>query len=168
MNAQIRDAVFETNSSSSHSLTIAGEEMLDFGLGREEVRSGVIRIEKAGEFGWKWEEFNDTHTKIAYMLMQSDPARLNWPGDDAWTDLVPGLKEDGNENTRWLIDLIEEATGCTLEFHLGSYAAIDHQSHGEGSELFCDPAQMRRFLFSPSSSIKTGNDNECPYGSDYE
>jgi hypothetical protein len=77
-------------------------------------------------------------------------------------DVIPTLVER-NDNARWLVDVIERATGCSLEFRAGMWAAIDHQSHGEGSELFSDESEMRRFLFSPSSYLQTGNDNEDPY-----
>lgn len=168
MTIQVRNAVFETNSSSSHSVTVSGNEMVDFGLSKDELRSGVIHIERSGDFGWRFEEFRDTHSKIAYMIIQSDTDRLGYLSDDeTWVDLVPTLKETGAENTRWLIDLIENATGCTLEIQFGSYSGIDHQSHGEGEELFGDANEMRRFLFSSESTLKTGNDNDDAYGSTY-
>ncbi len=159
MTTQIRNKVFETNSSSSHSITVSGTEAADFGLGRETLRDGVIRIECYSDFGWDWTEFHGTTDKIAYMLMQCDPNGFNDGIDD---DIIPSLVER-NENARWLVDVIHRATGCTLEFRAGTWAGIDHQSHGEGLELFSDETEMRRFLFSPTSYLQTGNDNSDPY-----
>lgn len=161
MTTQIRGKVFETNSSSSHSITISGTEAEDFGLGLDELRSGVISIDQAGEYGWDWEEFHDTKDKIAYMLMQCDPEKFR-EGMEPWDDLVPGLVERSSE-ARWLIDMIRRVTGCEVEFRTGAYAHIDHQSHGEGRELFADEQAMRAFLFSPRSYLQTGNDNSSPY-----
>jgi hypothetical protein len=161
MTTQIRSKVFETNSSSSHSITVSGTEAADFGLGRETLRSGAIQIECHSDFGWKSEEHHGTTDKIAYMLMQCDPNHFN-DGVEYDEDIIPSLVER-NENARWLVDVIQRTTGCTLEFRAGSWAGIDHQSHGEGSEMFTDEAEMRRFLFSPSSYLQTGNDNDDPY-----
>lgn len=164
MTTQIRNKVFETNSSSSHSITVSGEEAEDFGIGRETLRSGVIRIERFSDFGWDWEEHYGTKDKIAYMLMQCDPKGFN-DGVEDDEDIIPSLVER-SEKARWLADVIQNATGCTLEFRAGTWAGIDHQSHGEGSELFSDENEMRRFLFSPSSYLQTGNDNSDPYAFD--
>lgn len=161
MTTQIRNQVFETNSSSSHSLTVSGTEAEDFGLSREVIRSGVIQIECYNDFGWTWEEHHGTTDKIAYMLMQCDPYGFN-AGVQNGEDIIPILVER-NDNARWLVDVVQRATGCTLEFRAGSWAGIDNQSHGEGSELFSDESEMRRFLFSPSSYLQTGNDNSGPY-----
>lgn len=162
MKTQTRNRVFETNSSSSHSITVSGTEAEDFGLGREELRSGVIEINCHSDFGWEWTEFHDTKQKIAYMLMQCDPNGFN-EGVEPQDDIIPKLAAE-NENARWLVDLIEEATGCRVEFRVGRWVGIDHQSHGEGAELFGSGQEMRRFLFSPSSYLRTGNDNTDPYG----
>lgn len=161
MTTQIRNQVFETNSSSSHSITVSGTEATDFGLPRETLRAGIIQIECHSDFGWTWEEHHATTDKIAYMLMQCDPNGFNREVESD-EDIIPSLVER-NENARWLVDVIQKVTGCTLEFRAGTWAGIDHQSHGEGTELFSDEAEMRRFLFSPSSYLQTGNDNSDPY-----
>jgi hypothetical protein len=164
MGTQVRHQVFETNSSSSHSITVSGDEAADFGLGANVLRSGIIRVECYNDFGWTWEERASTTDKIAYMLMQCDPNGFS-DGVDVGDDIIPTLVER-NENARWLVDLIERTTGCQVEFVVGDWVGIDHQSHGEGRELFSDEDQMRRFLFSGSSYIRTGNDNSSPY--DYD
>lgn len=161
---QIRSQVFETNSSSSHSITVSGTEAEDFGLGKDVLRSGVISIEQYSDFGWEWTEFHGTKDKIAYMLMQCDPQEFSFNAEGS-DDIVPRLVER-SDNARWLVDVIERATGCMIEMRVGSYVGIDHQSHGEGSELFCDESAMRQFLFSPSSYLQTGNDNSSPW--DYD
>ena len=161
MTTQIRNQVFETNSSSSHSITVAGTEAEDFGLARDVLRAGVISVERHSDFGWEWTEHYGTVDKIAYMLMQCDPENFS-SGVEPGDDIIPTLVERSGE-ARWLVGLIEEATGCKVEFRTGRYVGIDHQSHGEGSELFSDPAEMRRFLFSPSSRLRTGNDNSDPW-----
>lgn len=162
MKARIRNRVFESNSSSSHSVCVSGSEALDFGLRPDELREGVIGIAQSSEFGWQGEELTDTHSKIAYMMIQADPSRLQG-GPGLGIDLVPKIRAEGSREANWLVDLIETATGCRLRLELGSNAGIDHQSVGVGTELFGDEERMRRFLFSPGSYLTTGNDNDDPY-----
>ncbi|NTF16972.1 hypothetical protein G6L37_00835 [Agrobacterium rubi] len=164
MTTQIRNRVFETNSSSSHSITVSGTEAADFGLGRDVLRSGVISIDQSSNFGWEWTEFHGTKDKIAYMLMQCDPEGFS-DGVEQGEDIVP-LLAARNDNARWLVDMIERVTGCTVEFRAGTWAGIDHQSHGEGDEMFSHEEMMRTFLFSTQSYLQTGNDNSSPW--DYE
>lgn len=154
MRTQIRDKVFETNSSSSHSVTVSGKEVAHFGLSKAELRSGVIRINQYNGFGWEEETFNDTKSKIAYLLINAAGGHLG-PGSN---DLVPDLKE-----TRWkarkLIDFVEEVTGCTLEFYAKDYVCVDSESAHVGMDLLDDPDRLRQFLFSDGSYIMTGKDN---------
>jgi hypothetical protein len=159
VHTQVRDAVFETNSSSSHSVTVTGEEIVDFGLGQDELREGVIRIERTEGFQWNWERFNDTHSKIAYLLLQCAGGEIEdaEPGMDA----VPSLVQE-SEQARELVDLVHEATGCRVEFYVDGWVSIDPRSAAVGRELFGDPWMMRQFLFSKDSYIETGNDNETP------
>ena len=95
MKITIRNGVFESNSSSSHSVCVSGSEALDFGLGPEELRGGVIRIARSSKFGWQAEELSDTHSKIAYMLIQADPSRLHG-GPGLGVDLVPTIRAVGS------------------------------------------------------------------------
>ena len=58
MNRKIRQGVFETNSSSTHSICI--------------VKTADIRIPASlhltmGEFGWECENYNDSETKASYL-----------------------------------------------------------------------------------------------------
>lgn len=62
---KIRNKVFETNSSSSHSITIDNTtQLIDLSLENE---SGVILIESKN-FGWEWEKYNDAYTKAQYLI----------------------------------------------------------------------------------------------------
>jgi len=159
MNTQIRGAVFETNSSSSHSVTVSGEEVTDFGLSQDELREGVIRIRQDDGFHWGWQRFHDTHSKIAYLLLQVAGGYIEDAEQDV--DLVPSLVEK-SERARELVELVKEATGCRVEFYVDGWVSIDSRSRDMGLDLFNDPWLMRQFLFAKDSYIQTGNDNETP------
>lgn len=157
---QIRGNVFETNSSSSHSLTVMGSEQEDFGFERDELRNGVIDLAWSDDFGWRWEKLDSTHAKIAYLLIQTDPETF---GDDVkYGDNIVSSLVEKNEKARWLVNLIEEATGCTLNWEYQGQC-IDHQSHGIADDMFFADDYAKSFLFCKDSYIQTGNDNEDPY-----
>jgi len=159
MKTQIRGAVFETNSSSSHSVTVSGWESAHFGLSKEELRSGVIRIEQSHGFGFREDTFSDTKSKIAYLLINCAGGSID---PDSGDDLIPHLREN-NPHARKLIEFVEEVTGCTLEFYANEYVYVDHQSQGVGMDLLDDHGQLHPFLFSKDSYIETGNDNSSSY-----
>src|SRR4051794_30987832 len=62
---KVRRGVFETNSSSTHSISIAsGAETLDTIPVDDD---GVCRVQP-GEFGWEEETFHDAATKASYAM----------------------------------------------------------------------------------------------------
>lgn len=62
---KIRKGVFETNSSSSHSICIDDKTFILDTLIPD--ADGVITI-KAGQFGWEWKKYNDAKAKASYCL----------------------------------------------------------------------------------------------------
>jgi len=158
MKTQVRDAVFETNSSSSHSVTIAGEELADFGLSKEELREGVIRLNGSFQFGEDRELYSDTKSKIAYLLvLAADGTVMGEQGQD----MIPWIREQG-EQARRVVDLVEGATGCRLEFYT-KYSFVDSESYEVGRGLFRDEDNLRKFLFSAESTLKTQSKSDDYY-----
>ena len=134
MKKQIRRGVFETNSSSTHSICIAKNAELIF-------PKSVYFV--SGEFGWEWDRLSNTHEKASYLytaLISSE--RVN-----NFLEIVSILK---NEN----IDIDFEA--------LDSFDG--YIDHGDNLTKFLDDIcsskdKLMNFLFSPFSFILTGNDN---------
>lgn len=140
---QIRQNVFETNSSSSHSISIAGkskEFMVDLSMVPDE--QGVILIEGDG-FGWEWDKYNDAFTKARYCFFDA------------------GKDKDGTRY-KMLMDVIKEQTGAiaVVVGKEGEYGGIDHQSKGTSAIAFKSKATLRNFIFNKNSWLFTGNDNE--------
>lgn len=143
---QIRSKVFETNSSSSHSLTVVAAEVLDFStyISKEQAQSGVLVIEY-GEFGWEKEYHYDFTTKLSYLL----------------TDIKCLTRADDITQTQQFQEvnaLIKEKLGVSLEVEGDGY--IDHQSVGTAVSILPDKEKLSNFLFGPNSYVETGNDNE--------
>ena len=140
---QIRQAAFETNSSSMHSMTIAPGEFIP---DRMYVVDGVCEVHP-GEFGWGYDRATDAATKASYCL--------TWLRDKMDTDTLAAM----------LIEVIKEGTGATVvkfvpeagDFYEWGY--IDHQSADVAAEAFESADTLRRFIFNPASVLVIDNDN---------
>lgn len=135
MNKLIRIGCFETNSSSSHSISICDKYLVYGSLYPNE--NGVIII-PAVEFGWEHEKYNDPETKAAYAFLDSYKHDL--------------IKE-----------VITEHTGAEeIKILDGGY--IDHQSTGTFSckltnDIAEDKKIIKNFIFNKNSWLFTSNDN---------
>jgi hypothetical protein len=129
----IRTGVFETNSSSTHSISIdESVELLDT-LPVDDT--GRITL-TGGEFGWGPSEHTDALTKANYIA----------------TDY------SYSEDYSILTEVIKEQTGCTeVVYDMDKWCYIDHQSSGTGRELSKD--ELRQFIFNPKSTLYISNDN---------
>jgi hypothetical protein len=164
MHIQIRDAVFETNSSSSHSVTVAEEEMRDFNLDRETLRDGVLKAQVFPDgYGWQWIRFYKPENVLAYLLYQAMPMELRRDDPELGVDLAEKIKE--SPRARHIIETVEKATGLRVEYVFpkveGSHFYVDHESAGNGME-FAQPGreeELLRLIFGRSSYIEMGNDN---------
>ena len=153
---QVRQAAFETNSSSSHSITIAAGEFIPDRLG---VVGGVCEI-FTGEFGWGYDHFSDASIKAAYCLTW-----IKHFGEDK----VP-------EETAMFINVIKKVTGAKEVVFVPQYTQetkgewdyyqwgyIDHQSieygGGTGREAFESEEVLERFIFNHGSILTIDNDN---------
>lgn len=151
---QIRRSVFETNSSSTHSVVVSAGEFIPDMLS---VVDGVCEIH-SGEFGWGYDRFRDASAKAAYCL----------------TWLKSGMDPTG-EKEAMLINVVKRVTGArevrfVPEFtpetkREGDYydwGYIDHQSlenGGPGAEAFASEGYLERFIFHPKSILIIDNDN---------
>jgi len=136
---KIRQKVFETNSSSSHSISISD---IDDGLYDTIIpnENGDIVL-TGGEFGWEWLKFNSALTKANYCAV-----------DQATNPIHKQMLEE----------VLKKQTGCNeVLFNYeenGSY--IDHDSTGTAGNAFVSKEVLRNFIFNKRSWLFTGNDNE--------
>lgn len=138
MKKLIRKGVFETNSSSSHSIALATEDkefVLDTIYPNQD---GIITI-NGDEYGWDWFKHNDSITKASYAAQQ-------FMNNDYMLDV---LKE-----------VIMEQTGATdVVFEGLDSGYVDHDSYGIVSE---NKDELRNFIFNKNSWLFGGNDNSSP------
>jgi hypothetical protein len=155
---KIRQELFETNSSSTHSVSIAyGSDAELTDLPRLN-KDGTINIE-SGEFGWEIETYNNVWNKLSYAATYALNFNYQWE------------KEESNKfdyNNKYLLlltNVIKEYTGATEVIYdentneFPKHGYIDHQSIDEAASIFESKDSLKNFLFNPSSYFKTDNDN---------
>ena len=159
----IRSEVFETNSSSSHSLTIDPSAVRDFSLMADALRAGVIEITLDSFYGWEWRRLHKPQSKLAYLLTQATycGGGVSVERAEAGDDITEMLRE-GSSAAEAIIAAVEEATGCRVTVLAGSDAGIDHDSVGVGGDLWREPDNLLNFVFSKDAYVQTGNDNNKP------
>ena len=138
----IREGVFETNSSSTHSISISGGEYV---AEKFPLDGGVCKVH-SGEFGWEVATHYDAAMKASYCLTYA--------------------KSDGGRDAdaQMLTEVLHEAMGCEVEFmRSGSayheWGYIDHQSDDVCAPAFESKETLRDFIFNPVSFLHTDNDN---------
>jgi len=140
----IRKSVFETNSSSSHSIHIDNETaLLDTSLLPNEDGSVVLT---GKEFGWDWLRFNDAITKANYCAIPASGVSSEH------------LKQAIIEQTGAKTVTYEGKEDYDVNGDGSFYSYIDHDSHGVASELN-DVEKVKNFIFNPNCWLVTGNDN---------
>lgn len=138
MKKLIRKGVFETNSSSSHSIAIATEDK-EFVLDTiYPDQNGIVTIQ-GDEYGWEWFKHNDSETKASY-------AAQSFANDDTQLDV--------------LREVIMEQTGANdVEFVGLNDGYIDHDSYGIVPR---SKYELKNFIFNKNSWLFGGNDNSSP------
>lgn len=164
----VRQSVFETNSSSVHSLTIVGEDKLAI----------TPLVGEFGEFGWGYETLDTPWERLAYLMTAlAQIAKIEY--DDR--EKIAISKLESLDKFIWLRALIKEATGQDLTYTAMSnswypFGYIDHQSWNydyETDEAFApDPlmdfwsddettfkTKMTDFIFNNKYRVIIDNDN---------
>lgn len=138
MGVLIRQKAFETNSSSSHSISVVDRP---FALDMPSLKEGE-EITSTEDFGWGIEKHNDFYTKLQYCIAD-------------------------NVNTELLKMVIEDETGVIVDLQKGE-GYIDHQSTGTASRELDSKEKIRNFLFNKNSWLFISNDNGGPDHDDME
>lgn len=145
MGVKIRRNIFETNSSSTHSICVTQTDLLD--QLRDEI---VFRV---GEFGWEYEKYNDPETKASYLYT----AILEMGREDLLSNIRSILKRKG-------IECIFEEPKYVIDnngYKYLDYGYIDHVYALDDFINICyDDDKLLKYLFSSQSFIITGNDND--------
>ena len=173
MKTQIRRSVFETNSSSTHSISIVREPT--------NIHFPTTLEFNVGEFGWEWKTYSDYCSKASYLYT----AILYNTYLESNTELIDGkqkcramvkekLNKIKNALSKYGIKCIFQSfkiMSYNYEYSTWSYYPDTRGDIDHGNELkkwidtiLNDEALLINFLFDNGSVIETGNDNEeCPW-----
>ena len=142
---KVRNNVFETNSSSCHSISVHSGNADMYQTLYPDHKEGVLTF-TGGEFGWEFAKYHDAITKAEY--------------------LVTLFKVHGKSDQELFERVVLDHTGATrIEYDIkGEYdvAYIDHQSTEDPSKpiFHLTYETMKDFIFNPDSVLMTGNDND--------
>ncbi len=151
-NKLIRNSVFETNSSSCHSISISSDDCVYDGITPSCDNKIVL---KPMDFGWDITEYHDALSKLTYCWIYAQ----DWTG------------KESEKFHKILSDMVCEHTGADeivmqMDYNnkwypKGYYGCIDHQSVEckDLHHMFYEPQKLKDFIFNPNSILQTDNDN---------
>ena len=138
-----RNKVFETNSSSTHCITVSdrNNEKYDLPI--------TVKPDWYGEFGWEWETWSSVEEKLAYMI------RCLIAYDYTEKTLQDKIKP-----------IQERLHNLGIDFELPTYnewldGYVDHEDwyQEEMEDIYNNDNDLLNFLLSEYSYIEGGNDN---------
>lgn len=160
---QVRNNVFECNSSSSHSLTIDNSY-----TGKNEPDLRFPSMVYGGEFGWEFRKFNDFKTKASYLWsIVCDYDFENTATHEYFSTHYP----DSWSNLKCLYDnlkLLEtEGKLRLIEKRPEEYWYVDHgfehwDNYVKNYPVLKTPEGIWEFLTKSSYWVFLGNDNSTP------
>jgi hypothetical protein len=167
MKTTVRDAAYETNSSSAHSLTMAEGDIFDRTFAQSELRSGLLCLQYPtvdypgfSVYGLDWFRYYKPENILLYLLTQAAGGRIVEEGDLG--SLVKHLAADSSR-VRDFLAVVRSETKCDVVFDGDSWTdfgdlVIDHESLGLGLDVLTDPGKLRHLLFGRESYVQTGGD----------
>lgn len=175
----IRQGVFETNSSSTHSLTIVRPKdeynlskdvpIVEYYQDKKGIQHYNCIVLTGGKFGWGPEDYRDSLTKLNYCAVHFMEGAPQYEGETNSGNYV-GTDNKSVEYDRQLAlfeKVVKEHTGADeIVYECSSnygddegWSYIDHQSDGTASEAFKDEETLKAFLFNRQSVLVIDNDN---------
>lgn len=156
---QIRRGVFETNSSSTHSISIYSHDLMQNNMRIDE--DGYIHAE-FGEFGWEEEQYSDQWSRLSYLLtMAMHKEGFYFYYCKNYEDELATFLKTTSFNK--INDAVSNYCNCKGIWIDKSEGYIDHQSHEDYSSLddFLEEhsTNIAEFVFGNGTIIHTDNDN---------
>ena len=145
MKAQIRQGLFETNSSSTHSIVIGnnGEDIYT------KLPERVCFY--GGEFGWEHVIYDDTETKASYLYTSIV---------NAYDDIDGAVEKIKEVLSKWNIETEFEPLDNHNCFNSFSYVDHSYENIDLINKLLENEDLLMNYLFSDGSFVETGNDND--------
>ena len=147
MKRQIRRKVFETNSSSMHSLTVEKKGITEYLHVDEDENKVIVNF---GEFGWGYETYNDAETKLSYLITML--AQYNSFSAEELYDTDEFRRINNIVASRC------ECDGIIIDDSYDGY--VDHQSVERIGSLMSEyDCTIEEFIFDSGITLIIDNDN---------
>lgn len=155
MNIKIRKSVFETNSSSIHSICISGSDRFS------KFPNEKISVD-FDEYGWGYDRLDTAHQKLSYVLTS-----IQYYDSSVNDEDIETLYE--SKYYVWLKEMVKDYCGC--EINLEAYDSrwcsmgyVDHQSTDTLNEHWSHDEStfkenMKELIFNDKYTIIIDNDN---------
>lgn len=154
----IRRNCFETNSSSTHSISISSSDDLNQTVPLDS--NGNFTHILSGDYGWEINDYNDVISKIDYMgIYARDWAKGR---EEYFKSILEGVIQNQSGAKSVNVDFGQKKKSeYTEDYEYYENGYIDHQSVecSDYDYLFEEPSKLHKFLFSSQSSFRTDNDN---------
>jgi len=182
MKRVVRTGVFETNSSSMHSISINGSDMIlksereyifplseDFIVPTDDSDIIIIPLEDC-EYGWGYEYITDPFEKLKYLVMmvvETECKNVTCINEIYETEGFKLIQAEVPHTIVILDDSLEQHSYTNKEndvvYYLSHSGYIDHQSHEDFSSLqdFLNDADVNveEFLYNKQLAVIMDNDN---------
>lgn len=119
----VRKNIFETNSSSMHSVSVINTDLAESELRINE--DGNIHVE-LGTFGWGYDEYFDQYTKLSYLATMCFGNVYTGISENEFEKRMTDLKE--NPDWKNIVTSVCMHTGCKDVVIDYSDGYVDHQS----------------------------------------
>jgi hypothetical protein len=173
MKSSIRDRVFETNSSSSHSVTVAESEIFDRTFDKESIRNGLVVLEKPPyEYGESF-RFYKPENILTFLIVAEvearqfpnwENARIEFPsGRTQDIDILPILCEK-YPNVASAIEFLTKEYGLEFRMMMGpnDWGQFDTGDLGHIDGYLGDHELLKKVLFCNGSYVETTEENGWP------
>jgi len=165
-----RIGVFETNSSSQHSVSLSisnNTSELKSELHTKMINDKKCIIVTCGEFDWGVTSYNDANTKLSYLityLLMYNNASID---DNVSLINIDDIIEDWYaDQYKRLKDLVCNFSRCDAIYvnifdnEYSRFGFIDHQSIDVAEDiLIYNDEELLNFIFNPNSVLYISNDN---------
>ncbi len=173
MKRSIRDRVFETNSSSSHSVTVAEDEIFDRTFDKAAIRNGTVILQKPPAEYDEWMRFYKPENILTFLIVAEVEARQfpNWdktgiefPSDRTKDiDILPILCKH-YPNVASAIEFLTNEYGLTFQMMMGpnDWGQFDTGDLGHIDGYLGDHELLKKTLFCSGSYVQTTEENGWP------
>jgi hypothetical protein len=173
MKSIIRDRVFETNSSSTHSVTVADDEIFDRTFDKGAIRNGIVVLRKPPAEYDEWFRFYKPENILTFLIVAEVEARQfpNWEtggiefpsGRTEDIDILPTLCER-YPNVASAIEFLTAEYGLKFQMMMGpgDWGQFDTGDLGHIDRYLGDHDLLKKVLFCSGSYVETTEENGWP------